>query len=267
MRLATVNVNGVRAALRKGMVGWLETVDADIVCLQEVRAPDEVVKDAFAGQWHVAHQASDIKGRSGVAILSRIELRDVRVGADVFGESGSRATHTGRWIEATVGTPTGDVRVVSTYVHSGDVGTPKMDDKFAFLDMATTRLGEIASQSEFAVTVGDINTAHDNRDIRNWRGNLKSAGFLPEERAYLDRWFGSGWVDVHRALAGDVDGPYTWWSMRGKAFDNDAGWRIDYQIATTALADRAIAARVDRQASWDARWTDHAPLVVDYELG
>ena len=124
----------------------------------------------------------------------------------------------------------------------------------------------MTSLPPLAVAMGDVNIAHTNRDIRNWKGNLKTAGFLPEERAYLDSWFGSGWVDVHRALSGDVDGPYTWWSQRGKAFDNDAGWRIDYQIASPALAALATTARVDRQASWDTRWTDHAPLVVDYSL-
>jgi exodeoxyribonuclease-3 len=266
MRIATVNVNGVRAALRKGMQAWLDEAAPDVVCLQEVRAPDEVVQEAFAGAWHVAHQESEQKGRSGVAILSRTPLDDVQVAVDVFGPAGAEATHTGRWIEGTVVSPAGPVRIVSTYVHSGEVGTPKMDDKFWFLDLVTLRLAEMSAAHELAVVMGDINTAHTNLDIRNWKGNLKTAGFLPEERAYLDAWFGSGWVDVHRSLSGEVDGPYTWWSQRGKAFDNDAGWRIDYQIASPALAARAQSARVDRQASWDSRWTDHAPLVVDYEL-
>ena len=266
MLIATVNVNGVRAALRKGMLAWLEEAQPDVVCLQEVRAPDDVVQEAFSGDWHVAHQESEQKGRSGVAILSRTPLEDVQVAVDVFGPAGAEATHTGRWIEATVASPAGPLRIVSTYVHSGEVGTPKMDDKYAFLDLVTARLAQLTAAHELAVVMGDINTAHTNRDIRNWKGNLKSAGFLPEERAYLDAWFGAGWVDVHRSLAGDVDGPYTWWSQRGKAFDTDTGWRIDYQIATRALAARAATARVDRQASWDSRWTDHAPLVVDYAL-
>jgi exodeoxyribonuclease-3 len=158
------------------------------------------------------------------------------------------------------------MRVVSVYVHSGEVGTPKMDDKFAFVDMMTARMAHLTGEFERVVIMGDINTAHTNNDIKNWKGNLKSAGFLPEERAYLDQWCAAGWVDVHRALVGDQPGPYTWWSMRGQAFDNDAGWRIDYQFATATLAAAATDVRVDRQASWDARWTDHAPLVVDYSL-
>jgi len=266
MRIATVNVNGVRAALRKGMLGWLEEAAPDVVCLQEVRAPDDVVQESFAGEWHIAHQESEFKGRSGVAILSRTPLTDVQVAVDVFGAAGAEATHTGRWVEATVDSPAGPLRVISTYVHSGEVGTPKMDDKYAFLDLVSLRLADLLVNQERAVMMGDLNTAHTNLDIRNWKGNLKSAGFLPEERAYLDQWFQAGWVDVHRNLAGEVDGPYTWWSQRGKAFDSDTGWRIDYQLATPALAAAAKSARVDRQASWDTRWTDHAPLVVDYEL-
>ena len=266
MRITTVNVNGVRAALRKGLLEWLDEAKPDVVCMQEVRAPDAVVQEAFGAEWSVAHQESEQKGRSGVAILARVPLEDVKVAVDVFGPIGAEATHTGRWVEATVPTTIGPVRVISTYVHSGGVGTPKQVDKYSFLELVTLRLAELSAAHEYAVAMGDVNIAHTNRDIRNWKGNLKTAGFLPEERAYLDAWFGAGWVDVHRQLSGDVDGPYTWWSQRGKAFDNDAGWRIDYQIASSALAALATTVRVDRQASWDTRWTDHAPLVVDYSL-
>jgi exodeoxyribonuclease-3 len=127
-------------------------------------------------------------------------------------------------------------------------------------------MAELAGQFERVVVMGDINTAHTNNDIKNWKGNLKSAGFLPEERAYLDRWLGEGWVDVHRTLEGDREGPYTWWSMRGKAFDTDTGWRIDYQLATPKLGAAALSVRVDRAPSWSERWSDHAPLVVDYDV-
>ncbi|WP_296664727.1 exodeoxyribonuclease III [Demequina sp.] len=265
MRIASVNVNGVRAALKKGMLGWLDAVDADVVCLQEVRAPEEIIPAAFDG-WHHVQQVSEQKGRSGVAILARHELADVVVGLAAGGVSLTEATHTGRWVEATVPSPAGPVRVVSTYVHSGTAGTPSMDDKYAFMDLMTARMAELAEQYDRVVIMGDVNVAHTHRDIKNWKGNLKSAGFLPEERAYLDRWLDSGWVDTHRAHVGDQDGPYTWWSMRGKAFDTDSGWRIDYQFATPALASAVTAVRVDRQPSWDSRWTDHAPLVVDYAL-
>lgn len=265
MRIVTVNVNGVRAALRKGFGEWLEASGADVVCLQEVRAPEEVLVDEVAG-WHLVQQACEIKGRAGVAILSRLPLADVAIGAQALGTVAIAPAHTGRWVEATVASPAGPVRVVCVYVHSGVVGTPKMDDKFAFLDIMTARMTQLRAEHERVVVVGDINTAHTTLDIKNWRGNLKTAGFLPEERAYLDRWAAAGWVDVHRTLAGEVDGPYTWWSQRGKAFDTDTGWRIDYQWASPTLAATAETARVDRAASWDTRWSDHAPLVVDYAL-
>jgi exodeoxyribonuclease-3 len=158
--------------------------------------------------------------------------------------------------------------VASAYVHSGEVGTPKQDDKFRFLDVMSTRLPELTKHSDHALVVGDLNVAHTPLDIRNAKGNVKKAGFLPEERAYFDRFFGEeiGWRDVHRNLSGQIDGPYTWWSQRGKAFDNDTGWRIDYHLATPALAAAAFSAVVDRAASWDTRFSDHAPLVVDYQL-
>lgn len=266
MRIVTVNVNGVRAALAKGFEDWLGQSSADVICLQEVRAPDDVVTAAFAEGWHVVHEACEIKGRAGVAILSREPMRDVVSGLHVAGERLGEPVHTGRWIEATVDSPAGDVRIVSVYIHSGEAGTPKMDAKYEFLDRMTERLAEMQDAYPRAVVMGDFNIAHTNNDIKNWKGNLKTAGFLPEERAYLDRWFGSGWVDVHRTLAGDVQGPYTWWSQRGKAFDTDTGWRIDYQMATAELAGRASSARVDKAPSWDTRWSDHAPLVIDYDL-
>ena len=263
MRIATVNVNGVRAALTKGMGAWLEGAQADVVCLQEVRAPDDVVAAAFGG-WQVLHQACEVKGRAGVAILSRRQLT-----APVVGLPGVDVTdpaHTGRWVEATVTGPAGPVRVVSVYVHSGTVDTPKMDQKYHFLDVMSARLDALAAEHTHVVVMGDINIAHTPRDLKNWKGNLKTAGFLPTERAYLDRWAEAGWVDVHRALVGEQDGPYTWWSQRGRAFDTDTGWRLDYQWANPALAQAATAARVDKADAWDARWSDHAPLVIDYAL-
>ncbi|NTV38822.1 MAG: exodeoxyribonuclease III [Demequinaceae bacterium] len=267
MRIVTINVNGVRAALRKGFLEWLDASGADVVCLQEVRAPDDVVRGAFEAGWHVVHQECEIKGRAGVAILSRTEPSDVLVGVEALGGAAGAALHTGRWVEATIASPMGPVRVVSVYVHSGEAGTPKMDSKYEFLDLMTARLGQLSEGFDRAVVMGDINIAHTQHDIKNWKGNLKSAGFLPEERAYLDAWVGSDWVDVHRAIEGLHDGPYTWWSMRGKAFDTDAGWRIDYQFATSVLAAAATTAVVGRAESWDARWSDHAPLTIDYALG
>jgi exodeoxyribonuclease-3 len=143
-----------------------------------------------------------------------------------------------------------------------------MDEKYAYLEKVTARLGELAADPErLAVVAGDLNIAHHEADLKNWRGNKKAAGFLPEERAYLDRWFDDlGWVDLGRRLAGDVEGPYTWWSWRGQAFVNDSGWRIDYQLTTPALAARAKSVDVDRAATYEARFSDHAPVVATYDL-
>nr|WP_311836023.1 exodeoxyribonuclease III [Cellulomonas fimi] len=263
LTIATANVNGIRAAFRRGMDGWIDDRKPDVLLLQEVRAPDEVLSVFLPSGWDLAHEESELKGRAGVGIASRLPMSAIRIGLgkDV-------PTNTGRWVEADLELPAGGtLTVVSTYLHSGTVGTPSMDEKFAFLDLVTTRLGELAAQGGYVVVAGDLNIAHRNVDLKNWKGNLKAAGFLPEERAYLDRWFDElGWCDLGRRLGGEGPGPYTWWSWRGKSYDNDAGWRIDYQLATPALADLARTAEVDRAPSYAERWSDHAPLVVTYDL-
>ncbi|MCL2453826.1 MAG: exodeoxyribonuclease III [Micrococcales bacterium] len=264
LAVASVNVNGIRAAYRRGMGAWVDQARPDVLALQEVRAPDDVLRAHLPG-WHLAGEACQIKGRAGVAVASRLPLSDVRIGLGT-----DAPVDTGRWVEADLelpGSPGHTVTVVSAYVHSGQADTPKMDEKYAFLDVMTARLADLMASGRDVMVVGDINIAHREVDIKNWRGNLKSAGFLPQERAYLDRWFGDlGWRDLGREHGGEGPGPYTWWSWRGKAFDNDAGWRIDYQLATPALADRARAVRIDRAESYDARFSDHAPLVVTYDL-
>ena len=268
--IATVNVNGLRAAVRKGMPEWIAATSADVITLQEVRAPDELVADLVGEGWSSASESSLLKGRAGVAIAVRSSRKDVDLESVRRGMPGVDGdTHTGRWLEADLADPFGDGRaltVISCYLHSGTVEKPQtMTDKYAFLDAMMLRLEELRAQGGHVVLTGDINIAHTEWDIKNWKGNLKSAGFLPEERAYLDRLTtDAGFVDVHRAVHGDGPGPYTWWSQRGKAFDNDAGWRIDYQLATEDLAARAASAQVDRAASYDTRWSDHAPLVVTY---
>ena len=268
LRIASVNVNGLRAAYKNGMAAWLEPRDVDILCLQEVRAPDAIVRQLLGEGWHILHAEAEAKGRAGVAIASREEPIATRsgIGDDYFATAG-------RWVEADfrVTDASGErvqLTVASAYVHSGEVDTPKQDDKYRFLDAMSTRLPELSKHSDHALVVGDLNVAHTPLDIRNWKGNLKKAGFLPEERAYFDRFLGEdiGWHDVHRTMSGEMDGPYTWWSWRGKAFDNDAGWRIDYHLATPALAASATSAVVDRAATYDTRFSDHAPLVVDYQL-
>ena len=262
LTIATANVNGIRAAFKRGLGAWIDDRLPDVILLQEVRAPDDVLRAFFPTGWHLAIEASELKGRAGVAIASRLPVRAVRAG---LGEG--VPTNTGRWVEADLELPDGGtLTVVSTYLHSGTADTPSMDDKYAFLDLVASRLAELSALGGFAVVGGDLNIAHRNVDIKNWKGNLKAAGFLPQERAYLDRWFDDlGWRDLGRELGGDGPGPYTWWSWRGKAFDNDAGWRIDYQLATPDLADAATKAEVERADAYDQRWSDHAPLVVTYD--
>ncbi|WP_155848404.1 exodeoxyribonuclease III [Arthrobacter sp. 35W] len=271
LRIASVNVNGIRAAYKRGMAEWLAARDVDILCLQEVRAPDAIVHEFLGDEWHILHAEAEAKGRAGVAIATRKDRLEptatrVGIGEDYFATSG-------RWVEADYAVKNGDgeakvLTVVSAYVHSGEVDTPKQVDKYRFLDTMITRLPAMAAASDYALVVGDLNVGHTTLDIKNWKGNVKRAGFLPEERAYFDRFFGDevGYKDVARQLAGEVEGPYTWWSWRGQAFDNNTGWRIDYHMANPALADAAVTAVVDRAETWDTRFSDHAPLVVDYQL-
>jgi exodeoxyribonuclease-3 len=259
--VASVNVNGIRAAHRRGMPDWLAERSPDVLLLQEVRADADTVAEQLGEGWHVVEAVCADRGRSGVAVASRTPLHDPRLTLPGFETAG-------RWVEATVGEGADAVRVVSVYVHSGEAGTDRQVDKVRFLAAMSLRLGELraaeAAGGPPVVVAGDLNIGHTERDIRNWKGNRNRAGFLPEERAVLDSWYAAGWVDVCRRLAGDVDGPYSWWSWRGKAFDTDAGWRIDVHVATEALAARAEWASVDRAATYDTRFSDHAPVVVGY---
>jgi exodeoxyribonuclease-3 len=273
LRLATVNVNGVRAAFRRGMGEWLEGRGVDILALQEVRASTEDLEELLGAEWSILHDAASAKGRAGVAIASRnrAHIHRVAIGEEDFDTAG-------RWLEADYEVAGTILTVVSAYVPSGQADSDKQVEKYRFLDAMEARLPELAAHSELAVVVGDLNVGHRTLDIRNWKGNVKRAGFLPEERAYFDRIIGAegedgyndgagiGWVDVGRKVAGDLAGPYTWWSWRGKAFDNDSGWRIDYQLASKALGDRVTDCVVDRASSYDTRFSDHTPVVVDYAI-
>lgn len=258
LRVASVNVNGIRAAVRNGMHAWLETADVDVLTLQEVRGQDEHLEAAFPG-WSIAHIESPMKGRAGVAIVSRTPPQDVRT---ALGDGDFDST--GRWIEADFDFAGRPLTIVSAYVHTGEAGTPKQDDKWRMLDAIEARLPQLSAADGHALLTGDLNVGHRELDIKNWKGNLKKAGFLPRERAYFDRFLESGWVDIGRRTHGEVPGPYTWWSMRGKAFDNDAGWRIDYHLASPALADHAENYQVHRAPSYAQRWSDHAPVIADY---
>lgn len=277
LRIASVNVNGIRAAYRKGMGEWLDARGVDILALQEVRAATEDIENLLGSGWDILHDAATAKGRAGVALASRnaASIHRVELGADDFDSAG-------RWLEADYAVGDREITVVSTYVHSGEVGSPKQVEKYKFLDAMRERLPRLAEHNELSLVVGDLNVGHRELDIRNWKGNRKNSGFLPEERAYFDQFFavagdpiecvdgskgtGLGWVDVGRKWAGEVDGPYTWWSQRGQAFDNDTGWRIDYHMATPPLAATVTNYAIDRASAWDTRWSDHAPVVVDYNI-
>lgn len=268
--VSTINVNGVRAAARKGLLTWLESTEADFVCVQEVRASDLEAKTALAAAlaagWHFAHTECEAKGRAGVGILSRRPAKSVLVGF------ASDVDTSGRYIEAEFD----GITVGSVYVPTGDAGTDRQVEKEQFLD--DLRAHMVSHTSDYVVC-GDWNVAHSELDIKAWKSNLKNSGFLPSERAWLDSVVGrasgacgvsesgrsSGpFVDVVRSLRPGEPGPYSWWSYRGRAFDNDAGWRIDCHFATPDLASRAKDARVERADAYDQRWSDHAPVTVQY---
>lgn len=262
--ITTVNVNGVRAAARKGLIDWLAGSQADVVCLQETRASDKQLHETLAPAldqgWHVASAEPSAKGRNGVAVLSRRPADAVRIG---FGDD--EFADAGRYIEADFDALT----VGSLYLPTGEAETPKQEQKERFMASFAAHLSASAEAAVAAgrdvLVCGDWNPAHTERDIKNWKGNVKKSGFLPGERDWVGALLAGGaWVDVVRELHPDVDGPYSWWSYRGKAFDTDAGWRIDYHLTTPGLAARAKEARVERAATYAERWSDHAPVTVQF---
>jgi exodeoxyribonuclease-3 len=271
IEIASINVNGVRAAFRNGMGDWLKNSSAHILALQEVRASYQDLAEQFeangglaesGGKWHILHDEASAKGRAGVALVSTIPFlsSSVKLGATDFDSAG-------RWLEGTYQVGNKKLTVVSTYVHAGEADTAKQIEKYKFLDAMQSRMAKLQKSEDFAVVVGDLNVGHTELDIKNWKGNLKNAGFLPEERAYFDNLLGKhGWVDVGRAAHPDVPGPYTWWSFRGQAFDTDTGWRIDYHLATPKLAAGAENYMVHRAKSYDSRWSDHSPVTVVYAI-
>jgi exodeoxyribonuclease III len=264
LTVSTVNVNGLRAAAKKGFLDWLGDTDADVVCAQEIRAePEQLPANVRAPDgWHVVFAPGSVKGRSGVAIYSRREVEGSRTGfcSGEFDDSG-------RYVE--IDLP--DVVVGSPYLPSGDVGTPRQDEKERFMKSFLPYLMELRARAEAAgrevLVCGDWNIAHREVDLKNWKGNRKSAGFLPEERAWLSQVFDeAGYVDVVRRQYPDGPGPYSWWSYRGKAFDNDSGWRIDLVVSSPGLADRATDAWVEKAPSYDQRWSDHAPVTAVFDV-
>ncbi|KUH81347.1 exodeoxyribonuclease III [Mycobacterium sp. IS-1556] len=264
MIVSTVNVNGIRAAVKHrsaqnlGLLPWLAETTADVVCLQETRADDAQLAAALAPAlsdgWQLASAEPHVKGRSGVAVLSRHPIEAARlIESEEFGSHG-------RYLEA----DTAGLTVASVYIQTGEADTPRQLEKERFMAVLAARMAKLQCAGRDAVVCGDWNIAHTENDIKNWKGNVKKSGFLPAERQWLSELLGTGWVDVVRELHPDQPGPYAWWSWRGRAFDNDAGWRIDYQLATPELAGRAVAARVERAAAYALRWSDHAPVTVEY---
>jgi exodeoxyribonuclease-3 len=258
VRLVTLNLNGIRSASDKGFVQWAERVDADCMGVQEVKALADDVSGRFdriadmGGHYHFAQK----KGYSGVGLFTRKAPSDVRIG---FGSREFDAE--GRWIETRFDTARRKLSVISCYFPSGSSGPERQEAKFRFLARMYPHLSKLKAEREF-VLLGDVNIAHHEIDLKNWKGNLKNSGFLPEERAWLTKLFDkAGLVDVFRTLNRKPE-QYTWWSQRGQARAKNVGWRIDYHIATPTIA--ATARR--EEIYLDERFSDHAPVVIDYDF-
>lgn len=257
LRIISLNLNGIRSATTKGLFPWLEKQDADIICMQELKAqaPDmtrEMLQpDGLYGYFHYAEK----KGYSGVGIYSKRQPDAIIEGLgmpDIDAE--------GRYIEAQYG----NLSVVSLYLPSGSSGEERQTVKFSVMERFLPRLMELKASGREVVICGDWNIAHCEIDLKNWRGNRKNSGFLPEERAWMTRIFSElGWIDVYRRLHPDTtDECYTWWSNRGQAWAKNVGWRIDYQVATPTIAGKAVSTSIYKTE----RFSDHAPLIVDYDL-
>lgn len=254
MRIITVNLNGIRSAASKGFYEWLAAQDADIVCLQELKAQAEDLTErmlaphGYHGYFHYAEK----KGYSGVGLYSKKKPDNVIVGLGI-----AEFDCEGRYLEAHFGNHS----VVSLYLPSGSSGEERQAVKFKFLDAFMPHLNALKNSGREVVVCGDWNIAHREIDLKNWRGNKKNSGFLPEERAWLTTLFGEvGFVDVFRQLHPELEA-YTWWSNRGQAWAKNVGWRIDYQIATPAFAKTARTAGIYTAQ----RFSDHAPLLIEYQ--
>ena len=256
LRIISLNLNGIRSACRKGLLDWLPAQQADFLCVQELKAQandlDETMRspDGMKGWFHHAEK----KGYSGVGIYSRREPDRVVEGlgiADIDAE--------GRFLQLDFG----KLSVISLYLPSGSSSEERQQVKFHFMDRFLPHMDMLYQSGQEVVVCGDWNIAHREADLRNWKSNQKNSGFLPEERAWLSRLFDEqGWIDVYRRLHPEAtDACYTWWSNRGQAWAKNVGWRLDYQIATPGLAAAARNAQVYKSE----RFSDHAPLTVDYD--
>jgi exodeoxyribonuclease-3 len=258
-KLTSLNLNGIRSAARKGVEAWLEKAKPDCICVQELKAQAADMQgsfDALAGLTGYFHYAEK-KGYSGVGIYTHLPPSDVVVGFD-----GGEFDAEGRYVELRFDTPQRKFSIISSYFPSGSSGPERQEAKYRFLDALYPHLSALKSQRDF-ILCGDVNIAHKEADLKNWRGNQKNSGFLPEERAWMSKFFDeAGMVDVYRQLHPDTtDACYTWWSNRGQAYANNVGWRLDYHLATPALAAKARKASIYK----DEKFSDHAPITIDYE--
>lgn len=295
MRIGTHNVNGIRAALRRGFTDFWSETAADVIALQEVRCRVGDLPHHAFGPYHVAWDPGTLAGRNGVALLTRVKPARIRtlgvvghcVDPDGLLEEVSTErivnrelaafAQEGRYIEVDLADQ--PLRVASLYLpkgaawpyEEGEAVQAKYERKMQFMRGFERHLGtsrrEAARDGREFLVMGDFNIAHTKQDLKNWRSNQKSEGFLPEERAWLDDVIGPRrLVDVVRNLHPGTDGPYSWWSWRGQAFANDAGWRIDYHLASPRLAKAATAAYSAREADYDSRISDHCPVIAEYDL-
>ncbi len=263
-KLTSLNLNGIRSATSKGVEAWIAANRPDCICVQEIKAQSADMQGRFeqlaglAGHFHFATK----KGYSGVGIYTRHEPSDVIVG---YGSQEFDAE--GRYVEARFDTPARKLSIISAYFPSGSSGPERQEAKFRFLAEFHPHLMRLKAEREF-ILCGDINIAHQQIDLKNWRSNQKNSGFLPEERAWMTQLLHTtevtgGLIDVYRRLQPDAtDTAYTWWSNRGQAYANNVGWRLDYQLATPRLAALAQHTSIYKLE----RFSDHAPLTVDYEI-
>lgn len=253
MRVVSVNVNGLRSATSKGFFQWLEQSGADVVCMQETRIqPHQLSFDHQPEGWHCEFFPAERAGYAGTAIYSRQKPDSVERGLGF-----ALCDTEGRWLAARFG----EVTIASLYLPSGSSSEAAQARKDEFLLQFMPMLQAWREQNRSLIICGDWNMAHKNIDLKNWRGNQQNSGFLPHERAWLDQLFDQvGYVDAFRKVNPNAD-EYTWWSNRGQAWAKNVGWRIDYQVASPDWRERVTSASVYK----DQRFSDHAPLLIDYQ--
>lgn len=255
MKIITLNANGIRAAARKGVFDWLKKEAADVVCIQETKAQVHQLTDPMftPSGYHCQYRDAEKKGYSGVAIYSRAEPDSIQDGLGL-----SLFDSEGRWLQFDYP----ELSVISLYLPSGSSKEERQAFKYECMADLEPHLRAMVKANREFIICGDWNIAHKKIDIKNWRGNQKNSGFLPEERAWLDKLFDEfGLVDAFRQV-NQEEHQYTWWSNRGQAWANNTGWRIDYHIVTPGLTDRVKSAAIYK----DERFSDHAPLVMTYDL-